>query len=80
MLFVVDSESFALEYSFVINIAEEDIWSNIIVGMLIDVFEYGWIQKGDDILRFDIWKLFVVFDLIFFVEAETIETAKIGGD
>ena len=53
MFFIKDSKGFILEDGSEVLITEDDVRAYVVVGVLVDVFEYGGVDEGDDFLGFD---------------------------
>ena len=53
MFFIKDSKGFILEDGSKVLITEDDVRAYVVVGVLVDVFEYGGVDEGDDFLGFD---------------------------
>ena len=78
VLFVVHTECFVLEDCLVVLLSEQNIRPNIVVGMLVDLFQNSWVLKGNHIFRTDLRKGLVALDLLLLIEPQTIKTTQIG--
>ena len=79
-LFAVYSKRFVLEYSPVILSGKHSIRANIVIGLLIDGFKNSRISKSDDFFCNDVWQLFVILNIIFLKQAQTIQAPKVRVD
>ena len=74
---IVDSKHLIFEDSLVILITKDDVWANIIVGMLTDVLEDSRIDECNHVLWLYIWKLLITLYFILFVESQSEQTSQI---
>ena len=77
---LVDSEGLWGEDLSEIFVAEEDVGGYIVVGVLIDTFEDGWVLKGEDLFGGEVLQNFVAFYFLVLVEAQAVEASQVGSD
>lgn len=73
VLLLVYAETLVLEDCSELLVTEEHVWSDIVVGVVVDIFKDGWIGESYDIFWFDIGQHFVALDLVFLIEAKAIQ-------
>lgn len=78
VLFMMDSEGFVLEDSLVIFFSQEDKRPYVVVGVLADIFQNGWVLESNHILGADLGESLVALYFFLLVETQTVQTSQVG--
>ena len=77
MFFIKDSKGFILEDGSEVLITEDDVRAYVVVGVLVDVFEYGGVYEGDDFLGFDPGQFLVALYFILLIKSQSVQSPQI---
>ena len=61
-----------------ILLLEHDVWSYIILSMIVNLFENCWILECDNLFGFNCFEIFVAFHFLNFVRTQAIKATEIG--
>lgn len=77
---VKDPKGLVLEDCPIILITEDYVGTHVVVGVLGNRLEDGWVDEGNHFFRLDVGQLLVALRLILFVETQPEEATEIGGN
>lgn len=77
---IEDAKGLVLEDSPVILITEDYVGTHVVVGVLGNRLEDGWVDEGNHLFRLHIGQLLVALRFILFVETQAEQTTQVGSD